>query len=94
MQPRIKTINLVWMDFISMPPRVRFAARRLKDIRVSCWGNPAASGFLEHDSGRQSRKKNNESNGEGKAVEKVKHQEKYERHVKWELAMEIELYFT
>lgn len=54
MQPRIKTINLVWMDFIFMPPRVRFAARRLKDIRVSCWGNPAASGFLEHDSGRQS----------------------------------------
>ena len=32
--------------------------------------------------------------GIAKAVEKVKHQEKYERHVKWELAMEIELYFT
>lgn len=54
MQPRIKTINLVWMDFIFMPPRVRFAARRLKDVCVSCWGDPAASGFLEHDSGGQS----------------------------------------
>ena len=27
-------------------------------------------------------------------MEKVKHQEKYERHVKWELAMEIELQKT
>ena len=60
--------------------------------------NPSAGnsppGGSETKGGRHRDKKSNESNGEGKAVEKVKHQEKYERHVKWELAMEIELYFT
>ncbi len=66
-------------------------AQRKGNVEPLCW-ELAARWFGGKEDGIKI--KNNESNGEGKAVEKVKHQEKYERHIKWELAMEIELYFT
>ena len=66
-------------------------AQRKGNVEPLCW-ELAARWFGGKEDGIKI--KNNESNGEGKAVEKVKHQEKYERHFKWELAMEIELYFT